>query len=454
MRSALAGARRVVIKVGSRLLAESPAGRPAAIADQVVALRAQGVEVVLVSSGAIALGVRALGLGARPTELPALQAAAATGQSRLMQHWEHAFAVHGVVIGQVLLTHDDLGDRRRFLSARHTLRALVDLGAVPIINENDTVATEEIKFGDNDQLAALVCNLVSADLLIILTDVEGVRGADGQRLSTIADGQDLTGVIKPPTGDGVGSGGMASKVASARLVTRTGVPCVIAPGRLPDVALAVTRGDDVGTLFQPGADVLSSRKHWIAYGAKPGGRLLVDGGAARARSPAAARACCPPAITAVEGGFGLGETVSRHRRRWARARARPHRLRAPTTCAGSAGLHSGDIAATLGTSAAPPKCHPPRRSRASCERRRRPSAASSAGAPGARTPRAARAWPGSPRPRVRPAGRWRPPRRRRRPAALLAMADGSCEAATPAILAANALDLAAADARRHHRGPA
>jgi glutamate 5-kinase len=347
MRSALAGARRVVIKVGSRLLAESPAGRPAAIADQVVALRAQGVEVVLVSSGAIALGVRALGLGARPTELPALQAAAATGQSRLMQHWEHAFAVHGVVIGQVLLTHDDLGDRRRFLSARHTLRALVDLGAVPIINENDTVATEEIKFGDNDQLAALVCNLVSADLLIILTDVEGVRGADGQRLSTIADGQDLTGVIKPPTGDGVGSGGMASKVASARLVTRTGVPCVIAPGRLPDVALAVTRGDDVGTLFQPGADVLSSRKHWIAYGAKPGGRLLVDGGAARALT-SGGKSLLPAGVTAVEGSFGLGETVSviddagrefaRGLVGWSADDLR--RIR---------GLHSGEIAATLGT---------------------------------------------------------------------------------------------------------
>ncbi|HSN24734.1 MAG TPA: glutamate 5-kinase, partial [Kofleriaceae bacterium] len=174
-REALKGSRRVVIKIGSRLLAEAPASRPAVIADQIVALRARGIEVLVVSSGAIALGMRRLGLAARPTEMPALQAAAAVGQSRLMQHWEHAFGAHEVEIGQVLLTHDDLGDRRRFLSARLTLRALLDAQCVPIINENDTVATEEIKFGDNDQLAALVCNLVSADCLVILTDVEGVR---------------------------------------------------------------------------------------------------------------------------------------------------------------------------------------------------------------------------------------------------------------------------------------
>ncbi len=308
-RPQLASARRVVVKIGSRLLAESPAGRPAAIADQVAALRGRGLEVVLVSSGAIALGVRALGLPGRPTELPALQAAAAAGQSRLMRHWEHAFGVHDVVIGQVLLTHDDLGDRRRFLSARHTLRALLDLGAVPIINENDTVATEEIKFGDNDQLAALVCNLVSADLLVILTDVEGVRGADGQRLPTIADDQDLTGVIRPPSGDGVGSGGMASKVASARLVTRTGVPCVIAPGRLPGVVEAVLAGHDVGTMFAPGRDVLSSRKHWIAYGAKPSGRLTVDAGAVRALT-SGGKSLLPAGVVSIDGAFGVGETVS------------------------------------------------------------------------------------------------------------------------------------------------
>src|SRR5262249_32007861 len=163
-------ARRVVVKIGSRLLTEAPASRPAVLADQVAELRRRNVEIVIVSSGAIALGMRRLGIATRPHELPALQAAAAGGPSRLLPHREHAFAVHDLAIGQVLLTHDDMGDRRRFLSARLTLRALLDHGVVPIINENDTVATEEIKFGDNDQLAALVCNLVSADALIILTD--------------------------------------------------------------------------------------------------------------------------------------------------------------------------------------------------------------------------------------------------------------------------------------------
>jgi glutamate 5-kinase len=309
-RAQLAAARRVVVKIGSRLLAESPAGRPAAIADQIVALRARGLEAVVVSSGAIALGVRALGLARRPTELPALQAAAAAGQSRLMQHWEHAFGVHGVVIGQVLLTHDDMGDRRRFLSARLTLRALLDLGAVPIINENDTVATEEIKFGDNDQLAALVCNLVSADALVILTDVEGVRDAAGVRMPIVRDiEREAAPVAGASTADGVGSGGMASKVASARMVTRTGVPAVVAPGRLPGVLTEVLAGADVGTLFSPGAGVLSARKHWIAYGARPVGRLVVDDGAVRAVS-AAGKSLLPAGITAVDGDFTAGETVS------------------------------------------------------------------------------------------------------------------------------------------------
>ncbi|MEZ4365805.1 MAG: glutamate 5-kinase [Kofleriaceae bacterium] len=304
----MAAARRVVVKIGSRLLAESPAGRPAAVADQVVALRARGVEVVVVSSGAIALGVRALGLSARPTALPALQAAAAAGQSRLMQHWEHAFGVHGRVIGQVLLTHDDLGDRRRFLSARLTLRALLDLGAIPIINENDTVATEEIKFGDNDQLAALVCNLVSADALVILTDVDGVLDGDGRRLPLLTDDAELAALAGPVTADGVGSGGMASKVGSARRVTRTGVPCVIAPGRNPAVLAEVLAGRDVGTLCAPSTSPLSSRKHWIAWGAKPVGRLVIDAGAVRALTTLG-KSLLPAGVVEVVGDFGLGETV-------------------------------------------------------------------------------------------------------------------------------------------------
>jgi glutamate 5-kinase len=309
LRQQLAQARRVVVKLGSRLIAESPASRPAALADQVVELRRRDVEVVIVSSGAIALGVRRLRLPGRPHELPALQAAAAVGQSRLMQHWEHAFGVHDVAIGQVLLTHDDLGDRRRFLSARLTLRSLLDHGVVPIVNENDTVATEEIKFGDNDQLAALVCNLISADALVMLTDVEGVRDADGVRIPIVHDIEREAAPVATGSTSGVGLGGMASKVSSARIVTRTGVPAVVAPGREPDVVTRVLAGADLGTLFVPGPGVLSARKHWIAYGAKPAGRLIIDDGAARALRDHG-KSLLPAGVVSVEGEFDLGDTVS------------------------------------------------------------------------------------------------------------------------------------------------
>jgi len=308
-RRQLAQARRVVVKIGSRLLAESPAGLPAAIADQVAELRRAGTELVVVSSGAIALGVRRLRLPGRPHDLPALQAAAAVGQSRLMQHWEHAFAAHDLAIGQVLLTHDDLGDRRRFLSARLTLRALLDHGVVPIVNENDTVATEEIKFGDNDQLAALVVNLASADALVILTDVEGVRDASGVRIPIVRDIDREAAPVATGSTSGVGSGGMASKVSSARIVTRSGVPAVVAPGRERDVVVRVLGGADLGTLFVPGPDVLSARKHWIAYGAKPAGRLVIDDGAARALRDHG-RSLLPAGVVTVEGDFDLGDTVS------------------------------------------------------------------------------------------------------------------------------------------------
>jgi glutamate 5-kinase len=307
-REQLVHAKRVVVKIGSRLLADSPASRPAAIADQVVELRRREVEVVVVSSGAIALGIKRLGLASRPHDLPGLQAAAAVGQSRLMQHWEHAFAVHDLAIGQVLLTHDDLGDRRRFLSARLTLRALLDHGVIPIINENDTVATEEIKFGDNDQLAALVCNLVSADALVILTDVEGVRDAAGVRMPIVRDIDREAVPVAGGSTSGVGSGGMASKVGSARIVTRTGIPAIIAPGREAEVIVRVLGGADVGTLFVP-ASKLSARKHWIAYGAKPVGRIVVDDGARDALRNNG-KSLLPAGIVEVHGAFELGDTVS------------------------------------------------------------------------------------------------------------------------------------------------
>jgi glutamate 5-kinase len=349
-RADLVAARRVVVKIGSRLLAESPAGRPAAIADQVAELRRRGVEVVIVSSGAIAMGVKALRLATRPVDLPGLQAAAAVGQSRLMQHWEHAFAPHDLLIGQVLVTHDDMDDRRRFLSARLTLRALLDRGVVPIINENDTVAVEEIKFGDNDQLAALVASLASADALIMLTDVDGVWNDAGQRIPVVRDvDREAAPVAGASRTDGVGSGGMASKVQSARMVTRLGIPAVVAPGRDPRVLVDVLAGADRGTVFLPGAAgarPVSRRKHWIAYGPRPTGRLLVDDGARRALVEAG-KSLLPRGITAVEGEFDAGETVSviaadgteLARGLAAYDAAALRRIR---------GLHSSDFEATLG----------------------------------------------------------------------------------------------------------
>lgn len=345
-RALLREARRVVVKIGSRLLAESPAGRPATIADQVVALAARGVETILVSSGAIAMGVKALRLAARPADLPGLQAAAAVGQSRLMQHWEHAFAPHDRLIGQVLLTHDDVGDRGRFLSARLTLRALLDRHVVPIINENDTVAVEEIKFGDNDQLAALVTSLASADALVILTDVDGVWDEHGVRMPVVRDVErEAAPVAGESRGDGVGSGGMASKVKSARMATRLGVPCVIAPGRQPRVLQDVLDGADVGTVFLP-AERVGRRKHWIAYGTRPGGRVTVDDGARRALVTGG-KSLLPRGITAIDGEFVAGDTVSviaadgteLARGLAAYSAADLRKIR---------GLHSTDIAATLG----------------------------------------------------------------------------------------------------------
>jgi len=313
-RSALVQARRVVVKVGSRLLSDSPAGRPAAIADEIAYLRgARGLQVAVVSSGAISLGMRALGFSTRPRDVPSLQACAAVGQNRLMQHWAHAFSAHELTIGQVLLSHDDIADRKRFINARHALRALIDADAVPVINENDTVAVDEIKYGDNDLLAALVCNLVSADALIVLTDVEGLRDREGVRVPVVRDvDSEAAPLAGGAVAGGVGSGGMASKVQAAKIAGRTGVACAIVPGRKSGVIAEVLGGGDVGTMFVAGGqngEPLSSRKHWLAYGSRPMGRLVVDDGARRALVEKG-RSLLPAGVIEVEGEFGLGDLVS------------------------------------------------------------------------------------------------------------------------------------------------
>jgi glutamate 5-kinase len=309
----VARARRVVVKIGSRLLREAPEERPAAVAAELAALRAAGRSFVVVSSGAIALGTHVLGLAHRPRELPGLQAAAAVGQGRLMQHWERAFAPHGIHVGQVLLTHEDVGDRSRFLSARHALFALLELGAIPIINENDTVATDEIKFGDNDRLAALVCNLVGADALVILTDVDGLHDADpaagGRRIALVRDVDSEAAPIAGGTTGGIGTGGMASKVQSAKIAGRSGIPTVVAPGRRAGVIGSILAGEDVGTLFLPSEARLASRKHWIAFAVRPSGAVVVDDGA-REALVGKRKSLLPSGIREVRGRFAVGDPVS------------------------------------------------------------------------------------------------------------------------------------------------
>jgi len=313
-RKLLGAAKRIVVKVGSQLIADSPAGRPAAIADGIASLAADGREVVLVSSGAIALGMRLLGLRSRPSDLPTLQAAAATGQTDLMRNWEHAFQAHGRRIAQVLITHDDIAARSRFLNARHALRALLNHGVVPVVNENDTVAVEEIKYGDNDTLAALVCNLVSADALLILTNVDGLLNGPpdqgGERVKIV---QDIETEARPLVRSGgtsaLGSGGMASKVEAAAAAVKQGVITCVLSGVEPDAVVRAARGDDIGTLFLPSATKLGSRKHWLAYGPRPLGRITVDQGAQQALA-SGGKSLLPAGVVDVSGVFEMGDIVS------------------------------------------------------------------------------------------------------------------------------------------------
>lgn len=311
----LSQARRLVVKIGSSLLHQAPVARPASIADEIVELaEGRGVETVVISSGAISLGTRMLRWSERPTALPMLQAAAAVGQGHLLQNWEHAFSVHHRTIGQVLLTHDDLSDRRRFINARHVLFELLRAGIVPIVNENDTVAVEEIKYGDNDLLAALVANLISADALILLTDIDSLydgppeKGA--KRIPIVEDiEKQAVPVATAATPGGHGSGGMASKVRAARAATRKGIPTVVAAGREPHILRSLLAGKDMGTIFVPEIAKVSSRKHWIAYGSRPIGQLVVDAGAHRAISERGT-SLLPAGLREVRGDFGQGDIVS------------------------------------------------------------------------------------------------------------------------------------------------
>ncbi len=318
-RRALPKVKRLVVKVGSGLISAPGQGllpdRIGALADELAALAKDGREVVVVSSGAIASGMARLGLTQRPRSIPEKQAAAAVGQSALMWHYEQAFARHGIRVAQVLVTQEDISARPRYLNARNTLQVLLRFRVVPVVNENDTVAVEEIKVGDNDNLAALVAHLVDADLLVILTDVDGLYTGDprvdpeARRLETVdAVTEEIERLVWDADGQ-VSVGGMSTKLEAARKVTSSGIPMVIASGRVPGTLRRVLRGEPLGTYFVPRGDRLAGRKRWIAFAVPPQGRLTVDAGA-RSALVERGKSLLPSGVVEVEGEFHAGEVVS------------------------------------------------------------------------------------------------------------------------------------------------
>jgi glutamate 5-kinase len=315
----LASCRRVVVKIGSSLLTNAGAGLDRnAIADwvrQVAQLRARGLEVLVVSSGAIAEGMKRLGWTKRPHAVNELQAAAAVGQMGLVQMWESCFAEVGLHTAQVLLTHEDLGDRRRYLNARTTLKSLVALGVVPIINENDTVVVDEIRFGDNDTLGALVTNLIEADALVILTDQQGLYSADprkspdAQLIARASAGDAALETMAGGAGSHLGSGGMLTKVLAAKRAARSGAHTAIAWGREPEVLVRLFSGEAIGTLLAAETAPVAARKQWLADHLKPSGRITLDAGAVKALV-SDGKSLLAIGATAVDGHFERGEVVS------------------------------------------------------------------------------------------------------------------------------------------------
>ncbi|HHH47925.1 MAG TPA: glutamate 5-kinase [Gammaproteobacteria bacterium] len=318
-RTDLQQSKRWVVKIGSALLTADGAGLDReAIHDwvaQMVALRARGIELVLVSSGAVAEGMMRLGWLSRPHALHELQAAAAVGQMGLVQAYESNFQRHGIHTAQVLLTHDDLSDRQRYLNARNTLRALLEFGVLPVVNENDTVVTDEIRFGDNDTLAALVANLVEADALIILTDQAGLfdrdprRHADAQLLHEArASDVSLDKMVGGSAGE-LGRGGMLTKLRAARLAARSGAGTVIAHGREAQVLERIADGGRLGTLLLPEQETQAARKQWLAGHLQLRGSLRLDAGAVKVLRESG-RSLLPVGVVAVEGEFDRGEAVA------------------------------------------------------------------------------------------------------------------------------------------------
>lgn len=309
-------ARRVVVKVGSAVVAGvSSDGSEifSRLSSEIHGLKSKGLEFAVVSSGAIALGIRKLGLKEKPSSIPERQAVAAVGQGSLMARYDAAFSKESEMAAQVLLTHDDLSSRVRFLNARNTLSTLLKLGIVPVINENDTVAVEEIKFGDNDELSALVTNLMEADLLIILSDIDGLYDRDPKKDSSakkvrVVEDVDNIGIDLAVEAGKLGTGGIRSKCEAARKAAHFGTATVIANGNSKGVLSRIFSGEDEGTLFLPKEDRLTSKKHWIAFSTRPSGRVFVDEGAKEALLKGG-KSLLPSGIKDVDGSFDAGEVV-------------------------------------------------------------------------------------------------------------------------------------------------
>jgi len=318
-RKILGKARRIVVKVGSSILASVDKGLHyeafSRLTKEISDLKRQGCEIVLVSSGAIAAGMEKLGYKTRPQAITQKQATAAVGQTRLMNIYEDYFSRYQQMVAQVLLTHDDLSHRRRFLNARNTLLTLLELGIIPIINENDTVVVDEIKFGDNDNLSALITNLIGADLLVILTDIDGLCDSDPRvnpNAKCIPLVEDIDGDIEGIIGETkneMSVGGMTSKIQAARKASRFGIPTVVARGTKDGILHQILRGKEIGTLILPKGEALSSRKHWIAFNPKPKGDLIVDEGAKKAVVQRG-KSLLPSGVVKIKGSFDRGDLVT------------------------------------------------------------------------------------------------------------------------------------------------
>ena len=317
-RKTVAESKRWVIKIGSSLITDDGQGlNEKAIqswAEQIANLRASGKEVLLVSSGAVAEGMARIGWKKRPHALHELQAAAALGQMGLIQQFESCFKQHNIHTAQVLLTHEDLSDRQRYLNARSTLKTLLSLGAIPIINENDTVATDEIRFGDNDTLGALVSNLVEADTLIILTDQQGLFDKDprfNDDAKLISDSNASNNNLSAMAGDGgaLGQGGMRTKITAAQRAARSGATTIIASGSVDNILQKIAQGETVGTLLAADHEPMTARKQWLANQLKVSGKIFLDAGASKMVQQSGV-SLLAVGVNKIEGEFQRGEVVS------------------------------------------------------------------------------------------------------------------------------------------------